>query len=314
MSPQSSVLYDAPGPRTRRRTTIAAVLIGVALLAGAYYLVYRPLEAKGQFTAVKWGPLVDLADPNLPLVWERIRLGIIATLTAAALAIVCSLLAGTLLAVVRMLLKEQAKRRYAGLPAAAAYALRGLNTALRGITRFCVEVFRGLPVLVTIFFAWRISGISDPLWPLVIGLSIYNSVVIAEIIRSGMEGLPRGQREAADSLGLTPFQAILLVQLPQAFRIMLPALISQLVVILKDTTLGYIITYEDILAVAQQMIQILQNPIQMYVIIGAVFIAINYALSQLAAYVQRRVSRVRAHKPAAAATELAASEPVVLDA
>jgi glutamate transport system permease protein len=152
-------------------------------------------------------------------------------------------------------------------------------------------------VVITIFFVARglpQFGLSfdNVLWYLVIGLTIYNMVVIAEILRSGMEGLPRGQREAAASIGLSPLQTTRLILLPQAFRIMLPALISQLVVVLKDTSLGGIIVgYDELLNVARQAIQLLNNPIQLYFVIGVFFIAVNYGLSKLAIYVQRRLSR-----------------------
>jgi glutamate transport system permease protein len=117
--------------------------------------------------------------------------------------------------------------------------------------------------------------------------------VIAEILRSGMEGLPVGQREAAESVGLSSGQTIRMILLPQAFRIMLPALISQLVVVLKDTSLGFIIGYEEILRVTTQVVQILDNQIQMYVVVGTIYILINYGLSKLAGYVQRRLARGR---------------------
>jgi glutamate transport system permease protein len=161
-----------------------------------------------------------------------------------------------------------------------------------------VEVFRGTPVVITIVFAWLglpALGIQfdNLLWYLVIGLTVYNSVVIGEILRSGMEGLPGGQGEAAAAIGFSPFQTTRLVLLPQAFRIMLPALISQLVVVLKDTSLGFIIGYEEVLRVSGQAIQILNNPLQMYATVGVIYILINYALSKLAAYTQRRLARAR---------------------
>lgn len=303
MSDRATVLYDAPGPVSRRRTTIASVVIAILALILAYLFVYRPLKLRGQLSMEKWGPLIDPANPNLPLLWDRILTGLTATLLAAALAIVSSLIFGTLLAVFRMQLRSLSVRRYAGLPKPVAQLLRWLNTGINAFTRACIEVFRGLPVLITIFFAWRLSGITNPLWPLVIGLTIYNGVVIAEIIRSGMDGLPVGQREAAESIGLTPGQTVRFVLLPQAFRVMLPALISQLVVVLKDTSLGFIITYEDTLAIAQQIIQVLNNPLQLYLVIGVIFIVINYGLSRLATYAQRKMSA----KSAGGAVELPAA-------
>ncbi|MEV4810383.1 amino acid ABC transporter permease [Micromonospora avicenniae] len=294
---QQSVLYDVPGPRQRRVTLISSLVATVLLLVGAYFLIYQPLDDKGQFSLDLWGPLVDPSDENFSLVWERIGTGFKNTLTAAALAILSSLVVGTLLAMLRIQLKSLAQRRFTGLATPVSYLLRGLTWLLSAVTRICVEVFRGLPVVITIFFVARgfpEFGVTfDTLWYLVIGLTIYNSVVIAEILRSGMEGLPGGQSEAAAAIGLAPWQTTRMILLPQAFRIMLPALISQLVVVLKDTSLGFIISYEETLSIGKQIIGALDNPIQVYVVIAVMFIVVNYTLSKLAQYVQRRLSRGR---------------------
>lgn len=292
---QMSVLYDAPGPRQRKITWIGSIAATIALLAAAYFLIYRPLDDRGQFSMELWGPFIDPANENFSLLWQRVSTGFGRTLLAATLAIISSLVFGTLLAVLRIQLKSLARRRFAGYKATGAFLLRGLNNVLSIVTRFCVEIFRGLPVVITIFFVARglpAFGITaDTLWYLVLGLTIYNMVVIAEILRSGMEGLPGGQAEAANALGLSPLQTTRMILLPQSFRIMLPALISQIVVILKDTSLGFIISYEDTLKIAQQIITILANPIQTYFVIGVIFILVNYSLSKLAVYTQRRLSR-----------------------
>ncbi|MEO3777362.1 amino acid ABC transporter permease [Micromonospora sp. B11E3] len=298
MSQQTtSVLYDIPGPRQRRITLIGSVVATVAVLVGAYFLIYKPLDDKGQLSMELWGPLVDPSNENFSQVWDRIGLGFKNTLIAAALAIVSSLVVGTLLAVLRIQLKSLTRRRFTGLATPLSYLVRGLSLLLSAVTRVCVEVFRGLPVVLTIFFVARgfpEFGITfDNLWYLVIGLTVYNSVVIAEILRSGMQGLPGGQAEAAAAIGLSPLQTTRMILLPQAFRIMLPALISQLVVVLKDTSLGFIISYEETLNIGKQIIGVLNNPIQVYVVIGALFIVVNYSLSKLAQYVQHRLSRGR---------------------
>ncbi|WBB70305.1 amino acid ABC transporter permease [Micromonospora sp. WMMD812] len=294
---QQTVLYDVPGPRQRRITLVSSLVATVLLLVGAYFLIYRPLDDKGQFSMELWGPLVDPSNENFSLVWDRIGLGLKNTLIAAVLAIISSLVIGTLLAVLRIQLKSLARRRFTGLATPVSYLLRGLSVLLSAVTRVCVEVFRGLPVVITIFFVARgfpEFGVTfETLWYLVIGLTIYNSVVIAEILRSGMEGLPGGQGEAAAAIGLSPLQTTRIILLPQAFRIMLPALISQLVVVLKDTSLGFIISYEETLNIGKQIIGVLGNPIQVYVVIAVLFIAVNYSLSKLAQYVQRRLSRGR---------------------
>lgn len=292
-----SVLYDVPGPRQRRLTWIISVIAAVAVLAGLYFLVYRPLDHKGQFSGDLWGPLLNPGNENFSQVWERLGVGIKNTLRAAALAIVASLVVGTLLAVLRIQLKSLSRRRFTGFATPVTYLLRGLSMLLSAVTRICVEVFRGLPVVITIFFVARglpEFGISLPtLTYLVLGLTIYNSVVIAEILRSGMEGLPSGQSEASSAIGLSPLQTTRMILLPQAYRIMLPALISQLVVVLKDTSLGFIISYEETLNIGKQIIGVLNNPIQVYTVIAVLFIVVNYSLSKLARYLQRRLARGR---------------------
>ncbi|HLT10956.1 MAG TPA: amino acid ABC transporter permease [Micromonosporaceae bacterium] len=307
---QPSVLYDAPGPRTRRMTAIVSVVTTLLLVAGAYLLVYRPLAEDGQFTMERWGPLIDPSNESFSLLWRRLGDGFAANFTAAAYAIVASLVAGTALAVLRIQLKELVHRRFTGLASPLSYLLRGLVWVLNVVSRFFLEVFRGVPVVITILFVWLgfpELGLSfrNVMWYLVIGLTIYNGVVIGEILRSGMEGLPFGQQEAARSIGLSPFQTTRLVLLPQSYRIMLPALISQLVVVLKDTSLGFIILYPEIMRTTTLAVQILDNPIQLYFVVGLIFVAVNFALSKLAEYVQHRLARSR-RAPTAAATRTGA--------
>ena len=314
---EQTTLYDAPGPRARRVTVVGSIVVAVLILLGAYFLVYRPLAARGEFTMDKWGALLDPSNDDFAALWKRMLDGFRATLTAAVLAVLGSLMLGTLLGLARIQLKALSKRHFTGLPAPVAVLLRALTIALDVISRVFVEVFRGIPVVITIVFVWLglpALGVElgPLLWYLVLGLILYNTVVIAEILRSGMEGLPPGQREAAASLGLSIGQTSRLILLPQAFRIMLPALISQLVVVLKDTSLGFIIGYEELLRITSQIVQVLDNQIQMYVVVGAIFIVINYGLSKLAGYVQRRLARGKTRVPPTGAAPNASlmTEPV----
>jgi len=297
---ERSVLYDVPGPRARRTTLIVSILVFLGLAAAAYVVVYLPLAERGQFTMDKWGPLINPTNEYFPQVWRRLAQGLLATLQAAALAVLASLVFGTLLAVLRMQLRALTRRRFTGLAAPLALLLRALAWFINLVTRFCVEVFRGTPVVITIFFVWRgfpALGLDfgATMWDLVVGLTIYNMVVIAEILRSGMQGLPTGQQEAASALGLSSFQTTRTILLPQAFRIMLPALISQLVVVLKDTSLGYIIGYQEVLSVGRQLARApqLTNLLQMFFLVGVIYILANYVLSRTAQYVERRVARGR---------------------
>lgn len=263
-----SVLYDVAGPRTRRRTAVWGAAATVALLALVALGATR-LADNGQFDAEKWSPFVEI-----PRVREILAEGLLATLQAAAYALVFALVLGTLLAVGRL----------------------STHWWLRWPAGLVVEILRALPLLLLIFFfflAFPLAfGINvAPLWSLVLGLTLYNGAVIAEIIRAGVLALPRGQREAAAAIGLRDSQVMRLVLLPQAFRVMLPALISQLVVLLKDSTLGFLIGYRDLLEVSGVIRQQLDNPIQTYLIVAAIFILVNSALSWLAHRVEARQRR-----------------------
>lgn len=277
----TTVLFDAPGPRARRNTAIGTV-VALVVLAGVVALALVQLGANGQLDGEKWGPLFNPGNRYFVATWGALAQGLGLTLVAAALTLVFSLAIGTALAVAR-------------LTSAPWY---------RWLVVSVIELLRGLPVLITIYFAARVLpelGVSlPPLWYLVIGLTAYNCVIIAEIIRAGVAALPRGQSEAAYAVGLTRFQVLRLILLPQAFRIMLPALISQLVVIVKDTSLGFVIfNFSEFVRTARIVIQFfggqegINLPLQMFIAVALVFVLINYGLGKLAEYVGRRSGRTR---------------------
>lgn len=274
-----TVIYDAQGPRAKRRTLIGTVF-AVVLILGLVGVVIKRLADAGQFSMDLWGPLISPSDDSFTGVWRVLGKGLLNTLKAAALAMLLSMLIGTAIAVGRLSLGRTTRLPLVGL----------------------VELLRGVPVVVTIYFATRVLpdiGLDFSGWPgggqmwyLVIGLTAYNSVIFAEIVRAGVLSLPRGQNEAALAVGMTPWQSMRLVRLPQAFRIMLPAIISQLVVVLKDTSLiAFVGNYEELLGAGKRLVQILDNPIQTFIVVALIFIAINYALSKLAEFLQRRLSR-----------------------
>jgi glutamate transport system permease protein len=161
-----------------------------------------------------------------------------------------------------------------------------------------VEFFRSVPVLVMMIFAYYfgvfvlgIVGDAASLFGVVAGLTLYNSSVIAELIRSGVFSLPKGQREAGLALGLTRSQTMRAILLPQAITAMLPSLLSQLVVILKDTALGYIISYSELIRGGQNLATNYGNLIPTFLVLAAMFILINYALTAVARLVERRLQR-----------------------
>jgi glutamate transport system permease protein len=292
-APTTSVLYDIPGPRARRRALIGSVIASLLLLALLAVVISR-LNDQDQFSMEKWGPLIDPSNENFTAVWKVLGKGLGGTLIAAALAITLSLIIGTIVGVCRMLTS--------------------------GLTRLplvtLIELLRGLPVIVTIYLAYKVLpdlGVNvgplpgpDGLWFLVIGLTAYNSVIIAEILRAGVASLPRGQREAGLAIGLTNTQTMRLIQLPQSFRTMLPALISQLIVILKDTSLAALIgLYTELLRSGRDIIGVVENPLQTLFVVAIIFITLNFALSRLAVYLEARLARGRAQGSLRGAADLA---------
>jgi len=271
MSTQA-VLFDVPGPRARRTYRIVGAVAVLALL-GLVALIIRGLAnpVDNQLTAEKWSPFLD------PVTWTAYLLpGLLNTLKAAAIAVVLSLVLGLLLGVGRL----------------------SSMRVLRGLCGAFVEFFRSVPVLVMMIFSYYfgvfvlgIVGDAASLFGVVAGLTLYNSSVIAELIRSGVFSLPKGQREAGLALGLTPGQTTRTILLPQAVTAMLPSLLSQLVVILKDTALGYIINYSELIRGGQNLSTNYGNLIPAFLVLAAMFIAINYALTAVARLVERRLQR-----------------------
>jgi glutamate transport system permease protein len=286
MSSQT-VLYDAQGPRARRRTRIGTA-IAALLLAWLAYLVFRRLVDQGEFTMEKWGPLVDPSNEAFDAVWGLLGEGLVNTIKSAVVAMILSVVLGTLIAVARLSLGRAGRIPLIGL----------------------VEVLRGLPVVVLVYLSVQVLpdiGVDLRDWPggqvfwgLVIGLTAYNMVIFAEVVRAGVASLPRGQREASLATGLTNGQTMRIVLLPQAFRVMLPAIISQLVVVLKDTSLvTFVANFDELLSNGESIRRNLDNPIQTFIVIALIYIAINYTLDRLARYIQARQGRAATSRVAA---------------
>jgi glutamate transport system permease protein len=266
MSAQN-VLFDAPGPKARR-TILIGNIIGALLIAGLIAYVVFLLGGKGQLAAGKWTPFLEGRT------WEFFLLpGLLSTLRAAAIAVVTSVLFGLIFGLGR-LSHVKPIRWFAGL---------------------VVEFFRAVPVLLMMIFLWLALGRSNlvedaPFWAVVIALTLYNGSVIAELIRSGVQGLPKGQREAGLAIGMTQMQSLRTIEVPQALIAMLPALVSQFVVILKDSALGYIIGFPELLQNARRLGVGEGNLLQSLLIAAVIFIIINFALSSLATRLSKLLS------------------------
>jgi glutamate transport system permease protein len=260
----SSVLYDAPGPRARRRIMIASV-VGVVVVALILGLAVKRLYDQDIFAAERWDIFSD------PEVWEALGRGLFNTLRVAAIAAVLAVLLGAVLTALRL-----TPSRWLSVPA-----------------RLFIELFRGLPVLLLMFIPIVLFTSVTAYMGAIIGLTLYNGAIIAEILRSGVRALPSGQREAGLAVGLTPMAALRLVELPQAVRIMLPTLISQLVVLLKDSSLAYIISYPELLQEVRSLSNFYGNDylFPLFFVGAGIYIAINMTFSQTASYLSRRGTR-----------------------
>lgn len=259
----SSVLFDTPGPKGRKLTLIFNIVAALLLLAGiAYVLVV--MHRQGQLEADKWTALFTSRA------WTYYFIpGLLSTLKAAVISVVTSLIFGMVFGYMRL----------------------STSAPLRWIATVVVEFFRAVPVLIMMIFFWLFLGKMAlfspqqlPFIAVVLGLTLYNGSVIAELLRSGVKQLPKGQGEAGLAIGLTPSKVLRSILMPQAMMTMLPSLVSQFVVILKDTALGYIISYPELLASTRRFGSGEGNILQTLLLAAVLFIIINFALTMLATW------------------------------
>ncbi|MGW0122693.1 amino acid ABC transporter permease [Streptomyces sp. NPDC003327] len=274
----ATALYDIPGPHARRRHLLYGVASTVVILGLAGWILYLLFDT-GQFTSAKWSPFLYEG------IQELLLRGLGNTLKAFAYASVLSLALGALLATGRL----------------------SDHRPVRWLATLVVEFFRAMPVLVMIFFVFVALKV-QPLPALVAGLTLYNGSVLAEVFRTGVNSVSRGQGEAAHALGMRKTQVMTYVLVPQAVRAMLPAIISQLVVALKDTSLGFLITYEEFLHAGKLIASNLDYDlpfIPVVLVISPIYIGMCMLLSWFATWVARKERR----NPRTRAVDVAAAEP-----
>ncbi|GLZ34224.1 amino acid ABC transporter permease [Lentzea sp. NBRC 105346] len=265
----SSVLFDIPGPRARMRYRTLAIVGALAIAALVGYVVYRFADT-GQFTARKWEFIQ----------YEQIQIGLVTalgrTLSAFGLGAVLAMIFGAIFAAARL-----SDHAWIRTPAAV-----------------IVEGFRAIPLVIMMFFFYYglpSAGIKmSAFTAVVLGLTLYNGSVLAEVFRAGINSLPRGQSEAAYALGMRKTQVMVLVLLPQALRAMLPTIVSQLVVLLKDTALGFLITYEELLNWGRQLgsqLQFGRPYVPTMLTVAAIYIGMCLLLTWFANYLEKRNRR-----------------------
>jgi glutamate transport system permease protein len=266
----STVLYDVPGPKARRLARIVGIVIAVVVLAALAWVVVTlalprtsaaGTQQPGYFDISRWDIVNDRAF------WRAVGGGYLGTLRMAGLAAVLALVIGVLFS----------------------FGRTARLAAVRIPTTVVLEFFRGMPVLLMMLFILLVFS-TGAYWAGVGALALYNGAIIGEILRSGIAALPRGQREAGLTIGLTPLSTRFLIEFPQAARNMLPIIIAQLVVLLKDTALAYVIAYDELLRLVPTLSNFYGNRyrVSIFIIVLAVYLIMNLLLSWVARIVARR--------------------------
>ncbi len=260
----NSVLFDAPGPRAIARHRLLGVLSVLGIVAFIAFALYRMSET-GQLEYEKWEYFVT---PD----YVRVLLvdGLLTTLQMAFFSIVFAVVFGLVFGIGKL----------------------SDHAVLRWPCWAVVEFFRAVPVLLLMVFTYYLLSIGDgplsPFWCVVIALTLYNGSVLAEVFRAGINAVPRGQAEAAYAIGMRKTQVMVNVLLPQAVKIMLPALISQMVVALKDTSLGYYIVAPGLTAVGKAIYTEAGNQVQTAIVVTTLYVSVNLLLTWVATWVQRK--------------------------
>lgn len=257
------VLYDAPGPKARRRI---AIVTGISLIALAALMavVIRQFYITGQLDAKYWSIFTRYTT------WRFLGRGFLGTIEVALGAGAMAFGAGMLLMMGRI----------------SKYKI------LRGICTVIVQFCRGIPTLLFIYFFFLVFpqlGIQLPAyWKIALPLSISAMGVTAETLRSGVNAVPKGQTEAAVSLGMRDASVFFKIVFPQAFRYVIPALISEMVIVLKDTTYAYVVNYADMMQNAKVLISNYDALLAVYLVVAVIYIIINYLLNKLSVAIARR--------------------------
>ena len=256
-------LYEAPGPKTKRITAIGTA-VAVALVAVGAYFVFRRFQETGQLAPRYW-MLYTRAST-----WSYLLQGFIGTFRVAFTSGAIALVLGLVLMLGRT------------------SGIRPLEI----VSRIVIDFFRGVPSLLLIYFFFLVIpqyGIKmSSFWMITIPVALAASGVLAEVFRAGVNAVPKGQTEAALALGMSDSQIMFKIVLPQALRIVIPSLISQLVVVVKDTTVAYVVSYPDLLQNARVLIESYDALLSTYIIVAIIYILVNYAINQLSIYLAHR--------------------------
>ena len=258
------ILFGAPSPQARRVTQVASLIAAALLLALAAGIALR-FHSAGQLEARFWEFFA------WPTTWAFRAKGLLGTLASSAMAAVIALALGLVLLAGRL-----ARPRLVRWPSVAV-----------------IEFLRGTPTLLLIYVCFLVlpaAGIKlSTYWMLTLPIGLSTAAVVAEVYRAGVLAVPRGQTDAARSLGLTEVQVFRLVVFPQAVRFIVPALVAQLVIVVKDTTFGYIVTYGELMQNAKVLIANYHALVPVYLVVAVLYCLVNYAISRASRRLNRPV-------------------------
>ena len=249
------ILFGAPSPQAQTVTRLVSGIATVVLLLIAAAVVFR-FHSAGQFELRLWEFFARSTT------WVFLGKGLLGTLASAAMAAVIALTLGLVLLVGRL-----ARPRLVRWPSIAV-----------------IEFLRGTPTLLLIYVCFLVLpsvGIKlSTYWMLTLPVGLSAAAVVAEVYRAGVLAVPRGQTLAARSLGMTASQVFIYIIFPQALRYIVPALVAQLVIVVKDTTFGYVVTYGELMQNAKVLIANYNSLVPVYLVVAALYCLVNYAISR----------------------------------
>ena len=253
--PLEQVLFGNPSPQAQTVTRAMSGIAATVLLLLAAGIVYR-FHTAGQLDARFWEFFAWLTT------WAFLAKGLLGTLASAAMAAVIALAFGLVL-----LLGRLARLRLVRWPSVAV-----------------IEFLRGTPTLLLIYVCFLVLpqvGIKlSTYWMLTLPIGLSTAAVVAEVYRAGVLAVPAGQTDAARSLGMTQAQVFFHIVFPQALRYIVPALVAQLVIVVKDTTFGYVVTYGELMQNAKVLIANYQALVPVYLVVALLYCLVNYAISR----------------------------------
>lgn len=257
------LLYEAPGPHARAAIRVATAVSVVALAALAAYVAYA-FYVTGQLDAQYWSLFGQATT------WTFLAHGLLGTVEVA-------LASGTIAFVLGMVLMIARRSRY---------------RVCRWVAIALIEFTRGVPTLLLIYFFFLAApqfGLTLPaFWKIVLPVALSACGVVAEVLRSGINAVPRGQTEAALALGMRDFTAFRKIVLPQALRYIVPTLIAELVIVLKDTTFAYVVNYNDLMQNSRVLVSNHNALLSVYLVTAIIYILINYVLHKIAVAISHR--------------------------